>query len=264
MDYKQDIAEVFNRRASSYGRFGTHYFDIFADRLLSYCKVFPGASVLDVATGRGAILKRVIAPIGTEGKAVGIDLSSQMIEETKREIREKNISLYCMDAEQLGFEDHSFDIIYCGFALFFFPNLKKAMQEFRRVLKPEGKIAVSIWGKEAITERVLFEKLHSYGLDRAIFCHTLSSDEMTASFEAAGFTSIQIIQDTLDHLYVNFDHWWECLKQQNALEKLTEVQLHSMRDQLQRELEMVNRVDGFHEELEVVYAIASNSDEKGL
>jgi len=48
-----------------------------------------------------------------------------------------------MDAEQLAFEDASFDCMLCGFALFFFPNLEGAMSEVRRVLKPGG-IAIGI------------------------------------------------------------------------------------------------------------------------
>ena len=79
MNYKTHISGVFDRSAPTYGGFGAHYFDLFADRLLSHAKSFPGANVLDVAMGRGAILKRVIPVIGKEGKAVGIDLSPKMI-----------------------------------------------------------------------------------------------------------------------------------------------------------------------------------------
>jgi ubiquinone/menaquinone biosynthesis C-methylase UbiE len=261
MDYKAQIAEVFDYTAPMYGGFGTHYFDVFADRLLSHVKGFPGANVLDVATGRGAILKRVLSAIGREGKAIGIDISPKMIEETKREIREPNVSLYCMDAEQLSFGDHSFDIVYCGFALFFFPEPKKALCEFKRVLKPGGKFAASTWGKVGTTRRVLQEKLVSMGFNPTVASHSIcSAEELSALFTEAGFSTIQIVQDHLEHLYANFDHWWDCLwkhAMRRVMAQLNEEQLISLKAQLNQELESANRPNGFHEDFEVFYTIAS-------
>ena len=48
-----------------------------------------------------------------------------------------------MDAEKLEFPDNSFDFVFCGFALFFFPSILKAVSEFKRVLKPGGRLVVS-------------------------------------------------------------------------------------------------------------------------
>ena len=85
MDYKAHISEIFDRSAPGYGSFGTHYFDIFAERLIKLAQGFKGAHILDVATGRGSILKRVLPQIGKEGKIIGIDLSPKMIEETRKQ-----------------------------------------------------------------------------------------------------------------------------------------------------------------------------------
>lgn len=261
MDYKSHISGIYDRTASSYGGFGTHFFDIFAERLIALAHCFPGANILDVATGRGAILKRAIQIIGMQGKAIGIDISPKMIEQTKREIHQQNVSLYCMDAEELSFEDRSFDIVYCGFALFFFPNPKKALQEFKRVLKPQGKIAVSTWGKTGLTRRILQEKLSAMGAEPSHNAHPMPSHEdLSALFSDAGFQSIQIKQEQLDHTYANFDHWWECLWHHGTragLEQLNEEQLGALKNELDQALESVNRPDGFHEELEVYYTVAS-------
>lgn len=265
MNDKAQIADVFDRTALTYGGFGTHYFDIFADRLLSHVQGFPGANVLDVATGRGAILKRVLPAIGKEGKAVGVDISPKMIEETKREIREPNVFLYCMDAEQLCFEDHSFDLVYCGFALAFFPDPKKALNECKRVLKPGGKFAVSTWGKMGAPRRILQEKLISMGVNPMVTAHPrCSAEELSTLFTEAGFSAIQIVQDNLEHLYANFDHWWDCLwkhAMRKVMEQLGDNQLMFLKTELNRELENANRPDGFHEDFEVFYTIASTSNQ---
>jgi ubiquinone/menaquinone biosynthesis C-methylase UbiE len=261
MNYKTQIAEIFDRTASTYGEFGTHYFDIFAERLISHVAGFPGANVLDVATGRGAILKRVLPVIGLDGRAVGIDISPKMIEEAQREIREVNASLYCMDAEQLSFDKHSFDIIYCGFALFFFPDPKSALAEFRRVLKPGGKIGASTWGKLGRPRSALREKLLSMGVNPNVTAIPMPSiEELNTLFTEAGYPAVRVVQDSLDHLYANFDHWWDCLwrhSSRHGLEQLDEEQLMAIKSELHEELEGANRPDGFHEDFEVFYTIAA-------
>lgn len=261
MDYKAHVSEVFDRSAPAYGGFGNHYFDIFAERLVKLAQGFQGASVLDVATGPGSILKQVLPQIGKEGRIVGIDLSPKMIEEARKQIRAENAALHCMDAEALDFEDRSFDLIYCGFALFFFPNIKQTMLEFKRVLKPDGKIAVSTWGEMGKPRHVLKERLASFGVDSSLTAYPMpSQEELGILFAEAGFQSVEIVPDRLDHRYANFDHWMECLWQhgpRSALEKLNEEQLQILKQQLCEELEDENRPDGFHDELNVFYTIAS-------
>jgi ubiquinone/menaquinone biosynthesis C-methylase UbiE len=74
-----------------------------------------------------------------------------MVQEINKDlVRKKNsskIEVRLMDAENLQFPDETFDYVLCGFAIFFFPQLHKAMAEFRRVLKPAGQICVSTFDK---------------------------------------------------------------------------------------------------------------------
>ena len=84
--------------------------------------------------------------LGNSGKIVGIDLASKMLYKTKIEIENlgvSNIDLYEMDVEELNFSSNEFDIALCGFGLFYFPDLKKALREIYRVLKPEGVFVAS-------------------------------------------------------------------------------------------------------------------------
>jgi ubiquinone/menaquinone biosynthesis C-methylase UbiE len=116
-------------------------------RIWEVAQIPSGSKVLDVATGRGAVLYPASESVGFQGSVTGIDLSEKMVQETNKELAGKkmfsNVEVRQMDAEHLGFPDESFDFVLCGFAIFFFPQLDKAMAEFHRVLKPTGQICVS-------------------------------------------------------------------------------------------------------------------------
>ncbi|MFI5344575.1 MAG: class I SAM-dependent methyltransferase [Chlamydiales bacterium] len=156
------ILNVFNRAAPCYGEKGCQFFDVFGRELVTLAQVNPGEEILDVATGKGAILFPASQAIGKTGTAIGIDLSLAMITEAQKRNALSSVQLLVMDAEKLVFPSHSFDVIFCGFALFFFPNLSAVLDEFKRVLKPNGKVAVSVWGRpSSLTHWVLngfFEK----------------------------------------------------------------------------------------------------------
>mgnify|MGYP000955715150 CR=1 FL=1 len=135
---KQRISGVFDRAAVTYDQLGPHYFSYFGRRLVDLMLLPAGASVLDVATGRGATLFPAAAKVGIHGRVVGTDFAATMVAETANELVLRNVTnveVRQMDAEHLEFPHESFDYLLCGFALFFFPQLERAMAEFRRVLQ---------------------------------------------------------------------------------------------------------------------------------
>ena len=97
-------------------------------------------TILNVGCGPGteAIL---LAGMGYEVTA--LDFSPEMIEYTKKNAKAKGVSVDTVigDAENLPFEDASFDAVVSNYAIWAIPNPQKAMEEWYRVLKPEGEVA---------------------------------------------------------------------------------------------------------------------------
>jgi SAM-dependent methyltransferase len=126
--------------ATSYYAFFAAVTALATNALLGAVCLRPGARLLDVATGPGALA----AEAANRGaRAVGIDLSPQMIELARRlypaiEFREA-------DVEHLPFVDESFDAIVCAFGLGHFPRPELAVAESVRTLVPGGWIAFSWW-----------------------------------------------------------------------------------------------------------------------
>lgn len=101
--------------------------------------------ILDVGTGTG-FLAILLAELGHD--VVGVDLSEKMLKkaEEKAEKRNVNIEIMVGDAENLPFEDNSFDAVINRHLLWTLPNPQKAINEWKRVVKNGGKV-VAIDGK---------------------------------------------------------------------------------------------------------------------
>lgn len=129
---KLATAEVFGRAAASYDSI-VPFFRTFAADLVEAAAVVPGERVLDLACGRGAGLD---AARSKGADVLGVDLSAEMVAELGDAAR-------VMDAEDLDLPDESFDVVLCGFGVFFFPDPRRALGEALRVLKPGGRFAAS-------------------------------------------------------------------------------------------------------------------------
>lgn len=99
-----------------------------------------GLKALDVGTGAG-FYAFLLADLGFEVTA--IDYSNNMIENARNNAKKlgySNIKFLQMDAQNLIFEDESFDFIISRNVTWTLPDPKKAYEEWRRVLMPGGKI----------------------------------------------------------------------------------------------------------------------------
>jgi phosphatidylethanolamine/phosphatidyl-N-methylethanolamine N-methyltransferase len=103
--------------------------------------VFPeGSKVLFVGVGTGADLLF----IDSQGiDILAIDISPDMLSKTKEKVREgASITLLEMDAQQLNFEDGTFDFVIANLILCVVPDANKCMQEMVRVTKSNGRIII--------------------------------------------------------------------------------------------------------------------------
>ena len=99
----------------------------------------PGMRVLDVATGTGLVLRAAFEMSGSTGLAVGLDPSSGMLRECRKGCA---APLLQGQGEHLPFADASFDMVSMGYALRHVADLRALFSEYRRVLKPGGRVLI--------------------------------------------------------------------------------------------------------------------------
>lgn len=120
--------------------FGLHY--RWKKITASYVPPVERGTALDVGAGT-ADLALVLEPrMGRQGRVIASDLNHAMLAEGLRKIDDKGLrgKITCLqaNAEQLGFEDNTFDAITTGFCMRNVGNLEQALREIRRVMKPGG------------------------------------------------------------------------------------------------------------------------------
>jgi len=105
----------------------------------------PGASVLDVGCGHGAVFELLAARIGTAGRIIGLDSSRTLLDEARRrcEGRWPGAELHAGDAHRLPFGDAAFDATRADRVLIFLHDPGAALVEMARVTRPGGRIVVT-------------------------------------------------------------------------------------------------------------------------
>lgn len=99
----------------------------------------PGMRVLDVATGTGLVLRAAVEMSGATGLAVGLDPSGGMLRECRKSCA---APLLQGRGEQLPFANASFHMISMGYGLRHVADLRALFAEYRRVLKPGGRVLI--------------------------------------------------------------------------------------------------------------------------
>lgn len=223
VDMKREVVGMFNRAAPLYGQVGTKQFTHFARLLVEQLAIPPGARILDIATGRGALLFAAAEKVGSAGRVFGFDLAPEMVEQTRAEIaRQKlaGVSVALMDADAPAFEPGSFDIITCGFALHFL-DYERTLPKLRALLKPGGVFAAAIPNPPFRDEdRALWGWL--FDLTKAVFPpdfvpppawiapRSLRTPERAeAALVAAGFAPVWTEQHEATLYFRDADDWWD-------------------------------------------------------
>lgn len=102
---------------------------------------------LDIASGSGEPGLSV-AQLAPAGRVVLTDLAPEMLDIAQQRADRQgitNIRTKVCSADDLPFDDATFDSVSVRFGYMFFPDMAKATSEFARVLKPGGRVCSSVW-----------------------------------------------------------------------------------------------------------------------
>jgi ubiquinone/menaquinone biosynthesis C-methylase UbiE len=214
---KRFRAGVFGRGARDYDRVGTPVFGGLGRRLVELAGVQAGDRVLDVATGRGAVLFAAAELAGERGRVIGVDLAEEMVALTSADIQARevtNAEVRVTDAERLSeFIDEEFDCVTCAFAIFLLPAPASALREFYRVLRPGGTVALSSWASSDDPRYEWYRELRrEFEVSVSLETRTFDTpDELAAALSASGFTDVRVSTERSLLRFNDPEQWWRWL-----------------------------------------------------
>ena len=119
------------------------------ERLVDAADIQPGTRVLDVASGTG----NAALPAARKGAEVtASDLTPALLEAGRAQAKAESLELEWIeaDAENLPFEDESYDVVMSAIGVMFAPRHQEAADELVRVTRPGGKTALLSWTPEGM------------------------------------------------------------------------------------------------------------------
>jgi ubiquinone/menaquinone biosynthesis C-methylase UbiE len=155
---------VYDRLAAVYPM-STMFFHSRAHRAaLEVSGLRDGMKVLEVATGSGEMFRRLVRA-NHSGSTYGVDLSPNMAARTQRTARKRfpTARTHCqaVDARHMPFKSESFDAIFCCYLLELLAgeDIVSTLGEFRRILRPNGKLTLVLIGQNTAVFNAFYKVL---------------------------------------------------------------------------------------------------------
>jgi ubiquinone/menaquinone biosynthesis C-methylase UbiE len=266
-DYKQEIADLYNRRSQTYDESEWHL--QICHRLLEYSLVSSGQHILDIGTGTGHLAIAAAQIVGTEGRVIGVDISTEMLDRARSKVEAlglSNVEFQLADAEVLNYPANTFDRILCANTFPWIADKEAALRLWFQFNKPGGLIGIHTPAETAYVGHVVLRKVfESYGVTLEPSNRIGGIETCQSLFANAGFEAIEI--KTEQHgSYISLDKakaTWEGIvsipsrrKPENLLSQLSSAQLVQAKAEFQAELEVLQTEQGIWDDLTTLYILA--------
>ena len=171
-----------------------------AEKFVGRLAIAPGSRVLDVATGTG----NLAIPLARSGAVVtGVDIATNLLEQGRQRAAAEGLSIRFDegDAEQLPYDDGSFDAVVTMFGAMFAPRPEVVAAELARVLKTGGVLAMANWNPAGFAGKMFKVSSQHVPPPPGIAPPVLWGDEATVRGRLAPyFTAIET-----ETIPINFD-----------------------------------------------------------
>jgi ubiquinone/menaquinone biosynthesis C-methylase UbiE len=154
-DYRQASLDIWERMAAGWEDDRGAVWDasrVVGEWLVDALDPQPGETLLEIAAGVGDTGLAAAARLGSSGKLISTDFSEPMVAAARRRAEElgvSNVEFRTMDAERMDLADDSIDGALCRWGYMLMADPAAALRETRRVLRPGGRVAFSVWGDPA-------------------------------------------------------------------------------------------------------------------
>lgn len=121
-------------------------FEHWAQRLVTMAQPGSSARVMDLACGTGLLARVLLDHLGDGALVHGVDADPSMLVYAARSIRDQRVSWHCADATRIPIETSTLDLVVCNQGLQFFAEPSSVLAEISRTLRPDGRVALAVWG----------------------------------------------------------------------------------------------------------------------
>ncbi|NOX42025.1 MAG: methyltransferase domain-containing protein [Alphaproteobacteria bacterium] len=178
------------------------WFRRWAEALMTAVSLEADESVLDVACGTGVTTRIAKRDVGSNGSVTGLDINAGMLAKARELAPDVDITWMESDVIATGLQSDIFDAVISQHGYHYFPDQRSALKEFRRMLAPAGRIAMSIWdGHSAYTAAICsaVEKFISPEIAKKQRSQreTPSAYTLTESVSEAGFRNVAVVRQEL-------------------------------------------------------------------
>ncbi len=161
-----------------------------------------GETVVDLGSGGGLDVFLASAKVGASGKAIGIDMTEEMIELAHRNNAKRlqegapaNVEFHLATIDDLPLEDNSVDCVISNCVINLAPDKRAVFREIARVLNPGGRLAVSDIALKQELPRELGNDLMAYV---GCIAGAISLEEYRQGLLDAGFGAVEVIDSGAD------------------------------------------------------------------
>ncbi|TDB95497.1 methyltransferase domain-containing protein [Micromonospora fluostatini] len=209
--------EAFEQAAPHYDRTGVSFFGPLGTELVRCAGIRPGERVLDVGSGRGAVLFPAAQATGPTGHVTAIDLAPAMVSLTAQDVTRAgltHVDVRIGDAQQPDLPPGGFDVVLAGMVVFLLPEPERALRAYARLLRPPGRLAVSTFAAPDPAHVAAVEALATHlPADQPWPVPKADpfADERTirATMTEAGLAVTAISEHRVESRFRDVDHWME-------------------------------------------------------
>lgn len=202
---------------ADYDRWMGRWSRLVAQEFLRWLNLPAALRWVDVCCGSG-VLTEVVAERNAPAAIVGVDISAEQINFARQHRARNNVSFETADAMSLPFAGEVFDAAVCGLGFNYLPSPAEALEEFKRVVRPGGTIAIYVWDYEQGAQflRAFWDAALAVDGDATAFDQARRFPMCTPAGLRAVFAEAKLEDATTQALdivtrFTGFDDYWEPL-----------------------------------------------------